>query len=80
MRDEKNKEVVGKKETGNRIKEVHRNEREKKEKRSNYKGEEKKGLSSGYERIWNSVLSKFGCRGYFIVHLISRGLRVCLVR
>lgn len=32
MRDEKNKEVVGKKETGKRIREVHRNEREREKK------------------------------------------------
>jgi hypothetical protein len=77
MRDKKNKKVV-EKETRKRIREAHQNKRKKK-KRSNYKGEDKRGLSSGYERIWNSVPPKFGCRGYFIVHRISRGLRVCLV-
>jgi hypothetical protein len=46
MRDEKNKEVVGKKERRKRNREVHRNEREKK-KRSNYKGGERKEVIVG---------------------------------
>jgi hypothetical protein len=43
MRDETNKEVVGKKERGKRNREVHRNEREKK-KKSNHKRERRKGI------------------------------------
>lgn len=78
MRDEKNRDVVRKKEWGKGNREVHRKEREKK-KRVITKERGGKGLSSAYERIWNSVQSKFGSRNRFMVHRISRGLRVCLV-
>jgi hypothetical protein len=70
---------VGNKERGKKNRELHRNEREKKKKGVIRKERGEKGLSSAYKRIWNSVPSKSGCRKFFMVHRINRGLRVCLI-
>jgi len=64
MRDEKNKELVAKKERGMKNREVRRKEREKKKGVITKKRGEK-GLSSAYKRIWKSVPSKFGYRNFF---------------